>query len=1183
MKSKIFGFVLAACLLLGFGFRLSAQTESVYRTWGKSIGKAQTDRDFLIYDATCSQTNPAIYIVGKAESGNNFELKRGENAYFHEKDEYTDAFLACYSLEGELQWSTYLPALDEGYYNAFASTVQYTSEGHIIVVGNTYQIQDQLSDTKRLIPNQPGKLFIFEFDTDGKFLRSQDLSSSFRLSRVGPLSIYYPPRIIKIKEQLASEGSSQYTLGGFILCDFDASKQLGYPAHIYSFDVGLNFNWTSNVAEYTFAFPANPATRYFATYALSVGWFNIIVYTQTSDHTSMVSLIDYTSQPENTGLYQTAKEETTIHTGSRGTNLLEMPPMVEQWKITDDEHHATFQYQGVPENTSIGSIFDASTLIHTFPGSVQNIHTYNGKVLVQGIHCKDYDNGFFKKDGKPYTYSHETEHLIPKQKGFYQNRNEHSTAVPYLLLYDSATVFEYQALEPIPPSENPDKAVFDFQPPLWGSYLNADWFYEDIFHVTDSGHKEDIYQPYEPILCSYGDKFFLIGNARNIGLDLIDNAAMTEEVNHHQGVILAFSMGCPTEKTAFQDVRFLCPDDSVELKVSPEYAGFKFRFKEEWLNNNSIVLNADNSRAWAKKEGLYHAVLDGSSIGCPDVQVDSVQISLSEYPEPVSGMRHDSITSCAATAIPMQATSTQHFTFSYLWYDGDTTGVKDVAFAGDSLFWATVDVNGYCTSFRDSTFVRFLPPYVNLGRDTALCYFRADTIADTAVLLKLYGRQGYFPGADWIFRWQINGKDAGTADSLLLRFSDLESTGDDRMQAAVSVFVSLSDTDTEGCTASDTLTVTLHSLPDFSPNRFLPQDSVLCAHLDLDLQLPAEVSDTYRCFWLDQDSVELPYGHDTSRFTITGMRGTDGFGAGTDTREPRFFQLKLEHKACGLDFFDTLLVYDQVKPALELPFHDTVICLNEPVELDSLSPFVYRPFYGFEWNTGEKHSEYSFSDSGTYVLTFSVLKDFAFCGYEPATDTVHALWSDPTLTLITLPEDTAFCERLSVTLDASVPFPSTRYSWQEGNLDDLYSPLDDSTLFTDPIIKVDREVTLALFVVDTMGCVNTLQVNVSEEDCTPQLSIPNVFTPNGDGVNDVLKFRQIEKCFDVDILIVDRKGSHVLHEKVRDADDFSWNGCYKNGSKKLPDGAYFYLVSYKDAYGKKKVQSGSITILGTAE
>ena len=113
-----------------------------------------------------------------------------------------------------------------------------------------------------------------------------------------------------------------------------------------------------------------------------------------------------------------------------------------------------------------------------------------------------------------------------------------------------------------------------------------------------------------------------------------------------------------------------------------------------------------------------------------------------------------------------------------------------------------------------------------------------------------------------------------------------------------------------------------------------------------------------------------------------------------------------------------------------------------------------------------------------------------------------------------------------------MPFPSTRYSWQEGNLDDLFSPLEDSSLFTSPIIKVDKEVSLALFVIDTMGCVNTRQIDVSEDDCKPSLSVPNVFTPNGDGVNDVLRFRQIDQCYDVDVLIVDRKGSHVLHQKT---------------------------------------------------
>ena len=84
-------------------------------------------------------------------------------------------------------------------------------------------------------------------------------------------------------------------------------------------------------------------------------------------------------------------------------------------------------------------------------------------------------------------------------------------------------------------------------------------------------------------------------------------------------------------------------------------------------------------------------------------------------------------------------------------------------------------------------------------------------------------------------------------------------------------------------------------------------------------------------------------------------------------------------------------------------------------------------------------------------------------------------------------------------------------------------------------------------------------------------------------MNDVLRLKQVDYCYDVDLLIVDRKGSRVLHEKLKKPDDFSWNGCLNNGSRKLPDGAYFYLISYKNTYGKKKYQSGSITILGSTE
>ncbi|MDE7338503.1 MAG: gliding motility-associated C-terminal domain-containing protein, partial [Bacteroidales bacterium] len=319
------------------------------------------------------------------------------------------------------------------------------------------------------------------------------------------------------------------------------------------------------------------------------------------------------------------------------------------------------------------------------------------------------------------------------------------------------------------------------------------------------------------------------------------------------------------------------------------------------------------------------------------------------------------------------------------------------------------------------------------------------------------------------------------------------------------------------CSGYDTVQIYLHLLPSLRENVFLPRDSVLCAHLDLDLQLP-DKADAYRCFWLDKDSRELPYGHDTARYTVQGMRGLDGFGAGTDTREPRFFQLRLDHKLCGVSFFDTLLVYDQVKPRFELPCHDTLICRNEPVELDSLSPHVYRPFYVFEWNDGKKGSDYSFVDSGNYILRFFVNKKYDFCGYDTASDTVRVVWVDPAMTDIFLPADTTFCKDLSITLDVRVPYPSTLYSWQEGPMpdpDEEFEEEMDSIEFTPPFNVIKEEGTYNVLLLDSMGCKNRKEINVTIDECKPAIEIPNVFTPNDDGVNDVLRFKQLEKCTDV--------------------------------------------------------------------
>jgi gliding motility-associated-like protein len=96
------------------------------------------------------------------------------------------------------------------------------------------------------------------------------------------------------------------------------------------------------------------------------------------------------------------------------------------------------------------------------------------------------------------------------------------------------------------------------------------------------------------------------------------------------------------------------------------------------------------------------------------------------------------------------------------------------------------------------------------------------------------------------------------------------------------------------------------------------------------------------------------------------------------------------------------------------------------------------------------------------------------------------------------------------------------------------------------------------------------------------LKLPNVFTPNHDGVNDYFhpdpkKPQPLLEHFIIQVF--DRWGKLVFKaEKF----PFDWNGCYMNGNNACPDGAYFYVVEFSaptEGIPLKQTQSGSVVIL----
>lgn len=87
---------------------------------------------------------------------------------------------------------------------------------------------------------------------------------------------------------------------------------------------------------------------------------------------------------------------------------------------------------------------------------------------------------------------------------------------------------------------------------------------------------------------------------------------------------------------------------------------------------------------------------------------------------------------------------------------------------------------------------------------------------------------------------------------------------------------------------------------------------------------------------------------------------------------------------------------------------------------------------------------------------------------------------------------------------------------------------------------------------------------------TPQkLEIPNVFTPNGDGINDMFVILGLEQCSERSLVVFNSSGK-VVYQSKRYDNNWDGGGC--------PDGTYFYQFSF-DRHQIIETVKGSVTII----
>lgn len=115
--------------------------------------------------------------------------------------------------------------------------------------------------------------------------------------------------------------------------------------------------------------------------------------------------------------------------------------------------------------------------------------------------------------------------------------------------------------------------------------------------------------------------------------------------------------------------------------------------------------------------------------------------------------------------------------------------------------------------------------------------------------------------------------------------------------------------------------------------------------------------------------------------------------------------------------------------------------------------------------------------------------------------------------------------------------------------------------------------TYVVRITSVTGCVayDTINILVVKE---PSVLMPNAFSPNGDGLNDVFRPKVIGYPFINYLRIYNRWGQEVF---VTYNHNIGWNGTFKG--KPAETGVYYYIVSVRSLTGEEKIQKGDLTLL----
>ncbi|MDF9797553.1 gliding motility-associated-like protein [Catalinimonas alkaloidigena] len=239
-------------------------------------------------------------------------------------------------------------------------------------------------------------------------------------------------------------------------------------------------------------------------------------------------------------------------------------------------------------------------------------------------------------------------------------------------------------------------------------------------------------------------------------------------------------------------------------------------------------------------------------------------------------------------------------------------------------------------------------------------------------------------------------------------------------------------------------------------------------------------------------------------------------------------------------------------PSFQINTSSEIICENDTVSLN-----ITGETGSLVWEDGSTQTTRLITEEGTYSVT---LINESGCSTTKSI-LIHQ-GSSPEVSIEILGSD-HITRGDSIQISAS---GAEAYFWFAAD------GLRDSTI-ANPFVKPTHTTTYTLQGTSEDGCSTLSEVTIYVEIDQITLDALDIFSPNGDGIEDrwvVNNFDQYPECY---FIVFDIQGREVYRSGLPYQND--WEGQNSQGSP-LPEGVYYYVVRCD---GKNNKGSGSVTIL----